>query len=67
MDVTWFAPLVVLLAGAATAWVLLHRIADAADDLAASQRRFHRLEQALIPLRVETRRTRGSVDHFRHR
>ena len=67
MDVTWFAPLVVLLAGAAAASVLVRRIADAADGLASSQRRFHRLEQALIPLRVETRRPRGSVDHIRRR
>jgi hypothetical protein len=67
MDVTWFAPLVVLSAGAVGASVLARRIGEAAQGLATSQRRFHRLEQALIPVRVETRRTRGSVDHISHR
>ena len=67
MDVTWFAPLVVLLAGAAAAARLVRRIPQAAGGVASSQRRFHRLEEALIPLRVETRRTRGSVDHISRR
>ncbi len=67
MDVTWFAPVIVLLLGAVGAFVLVRRLAVAAGELAASQRRFHRLEQALIPVRVETRRTRASIERMHRR
>lgn len=64
MDVTWFAPAIVLLIGAVGAFVLVRRLAVAAAELSASQRRFHRLDQALIPVRVETRRTRASIERM---
>lgn len=67
MDVTWFAPVVILLIGAGGAAVLVRRLAIAVAELAASQRRFHRIEQALIPVRVETRRTRASIERISRR
>lgn len=67
MDVSWFAPVVVLLGGAVAALVLVRRLAEAVADLDASQRRFRRIEHSLIPVRVETRRARASIDRFDHR
>lgn len=67
MDVTWFAPVVVLLVGAVVATVLVRRLGIALSDLDASQRRFRRVEHALIPVRVETRRTRASIERIDHR
>lgn len=67
MTAAWFAPLIVLAVGAVAAMVYLRRIVEANDDLAGSQRRFNRLEQVLIPVRVETRRTRESLDRFDRR
>ncbi len=67
MDVTWFAPVAVLLAGAVAALVLVRRLADAVVDLDASQRRFRRIEHSLIPVRVEIHRTRASIDRLDHR
>lgn len=67
MDVTWFVPVAVLILGAAAAAVLVRRIAEAAGELDASQRRFRRIEHALIPVRVETRRTRASIEQIHRR
>lgn len=67
MDTTWIAPPAVLGLGAAGAAVVLRLIARATDEAQAAHRRFRRLEDGLIPLRVETRRTRGSVDDLRRR
>lgn len=67
MDLAWIAPPLVLLAGAAGIAVALRRVARATTELAASHRRSRRIEDALIPIRVETRRARSSVDHLRHR
>jgi hypothetical protein len=67
VDAAWFAPSAVLIAGAAGAAVLLRRLAGAVTELAASQRRLRRLEDAMIPVRVETRRARASIDRHRHR
>ncbi len=67
MDTTWIAPPAVLGLGAAAVAVVLRMIAKATDDAQAAHRRFRRLEDGLIPLRVETRRTRESVDRMRRR
>lgn len=67
MDLTWIAPPAVLGIGAAAAAVLLRSIARATDDAASAHRRFRRLEDGLIPLRVETRRTRESLDRMHRR
>ena len=67
VDLTWIAPPLVLLGGAAAVSVLAHRLVQAADDARAAQRRFRRVEHALIPVRVETRRVRASVDRYPHR
>ena len=67
MDVTWFVPVAVLILGAAAAVVLVRRIAEASAELDASQRRFRRIEHALIPVRVETRRTRASIEQIHRR
>lgn len=67
MDNTWIAPPAVLGLGAAAVAVVLRMIAKATDDAQAAHRRFRRLEDGLIPLRVETRRTRESVDRMRRR
>ena len=67
MDTTWIAPPAVLGIGAAAVAVLLRAITKATDEAQAAHRRFRRLEDGLIPLRVETRRTRGSVDRMHRR
>lgn len=67
MDTTWIAPPAVLGLGAAAAAFLLRMITKATDDAQAAHRRFRRLEDGLIPLRVETRRTRESVDRLHRR
>ncbi|CAN5404656.1 hypothetical protein BH10ACT1_BH10ACT1_27420 [soil metagenome] len=67
MDLAWIAPPAVLLVGAAGVAVLLRRIAASLDDLSGSQRRFRRLEDAMIPIRVESRRTRSSIDRLPRR
>jgi hypothetical protein len=67
VDLAWLAPPVIVLLGAAGA-------ADAAaghrprlEDVEAARRRVRRLDDALIPLRVETRRARESLDRFDRR
>lgn len=67
MDAAWFAPPAVLVIGALGAAALLRRIAGAIEDVGASRRRVRRLEDALIPVRVETRRARASIDRFPRR
>ncbi len=67
MDATWIAPPAVLGLGAAAAAWLLRSIAKATDEAQAAHRRFRRLEDGLIPLRVETRRTRDSLDRIDRR
>ncbi len=66
MDTTWIAPPAVLGLGAAAVAVVLRALTKATDEAQAAHRRFRRLEDGLIPLRVETRRTRDSLDR-RHR
>ncbi len=61
VDVTWFAPLAVLVVGAFVAALLTGRLLLAADDLRASLRRFRRIEHGLIPIRVETRRAQAAI------
>lgn len=65
VEFIWFAPVIVLLVGAFGAVVLGRRVADASDDLAASLRRFAGLERAVVPVRVQTRRVRASVERRR--
>lgn len=67
MDLAWIAPPAVLLAGAAGAAVLARRLVAEATELAVARRRLRRLEDALIPVRVETRRARASIDHLDRR
>ena len=67
MDTTWIAPTAVLGLGAAAIAMVLRAIAKASDEAEAAHRRFRRLEDGLIPLRVETRRTRESVDRMHRR
>lgn len=67
MDTTWIAPPAVLGIGAAAAAFLLRAIARATGEAESAHRRFRRLEDGLIPLRVETRRTRESVDRMHRR
>lgn len=67
MDTTWIAPPALLGIGAAAIAVLLRAIAKATDEAQSAHRRFRRLEDGLIPLRVETRRTRESVDRMHRR
>jgi len=67
VDTTWIAPPAVFGIAAAAAASLLRAIAKATGDAEAAHRRFRRLEDGLIPLRVETRRTRESVDRMRRR
>lgn len=67
VDVAWIAPSVVWIAGAAASAVLLRRIVVAVTELEGSRRRFRRLEDALIPVRVESRRARTSIDRLDRR
>jgi hypothetical protein len=67
VDLAWIAPPAVLLAGAAGAAVLARRLVVAASELAVAQRRLRRLEDAVIPVRVETRRARASIDRLDRR
>jgi len=67
VDTTWIAPSAVLGIGAAAAAALLRAIARATDEAQSAHRRFRRLEDGLIPLRVETRRTRDSLDRMHRR
>jgi hypothetical protein len=67
VDLTWIAPPIILLSGAAASAALLRAIAKATQDAQGAHRRFRRLEDAMIPIRVETRRTRESVDRLHHR
>lgn len=67
MDVTWFAPVAVLLIGAVAAMVVVRHLVSAVAELDIAHRRFRRIEHALIPVRVETRRTRASIERIDHR
>ncbi len=67
MDATWFAPPAVILLGAAAVAALARKLQDAADEVAAARRRAGRLEDGLIPLRVESRRARNRLDRFDQR
>jgi len=67
VDSTWIAPPAVLGLGALGAAALLRALASAVEDAEAARRRFRKLEDGLIPVRVETRRTRGSVDRLDRR
>lgn len=67
VELTWIAPAAVITAGAAGIALLIRRIDAAATDLAASARRLRHVEDALIPVRVETRQTRASLDRYDRR
>ena len=67
VDSTWIAPPAVLGVGAIAVAFVLRAIATAVEEAEAARRRFRKLEDGLIPLRVETRRTRGSVDRLDRR
>lgn len=67
MDLTWLAPIVVVVAGILATFALARLLGAATTELTATQRRLGQLERALIPVRVQTRRTRGSVDSISRR
>lgn len=64
MDAIWFAPPVALLIGAVVVLALAVQIGRATDELSAARRRNRRLEDALIPVRVQTRRARASIERL---
>lgn len=47
--------------------MLVRQLVRAVAELDASQRRFRRIEHALIPVRVETRRARASIERIDRR
>ena len=65
MDTAWIAPPAVLVTGAAVTALLARKVQEASEQARVAGRRFRRLEDGLIPIRVETRRTRASVDRMR--
>jgi hypothetical protein len=65
VDAAWITPPVVLATGAAVAAVLARKVQEAAEQARAAGRRFRRLEDGLIPIRVESRRARANVDRMR--
>lgn len=67
MNLTWLVPPAVLGVGAVATLALTRRIAEALEDLNRSVRRIGRLEDGLIPVRVETRRVRESIGRLSRR
>ncbi|MGI8710634.1 MAG: hypothetical protein ACR2LA_06550 [Acidimicrobiales bacterium] len=67
MDIAWIAPPAVLLAGAGATAVLCRRLAVAVSEARTAERRLRRLEQGLIPVRIESRRLGATVDRMRRR
>lgn len=67
VDTTWIAPPAILGLGAVLAAYLVRAVASATEDARGAMRRFGKLEGSLVPLRVETRRTRESVDRMTRR
>jgi hypothetical protein len=67
VDAAWITPPAVLATGAAVVAILARRLQQASDEARAAGRRFRRLEDGLIPIRVETRRARASVDRMHRR
>ena len=67
MDAAWITPPAVLATGAALLAVLARKVTQATEEARGAQHRFRRLEDGLIPVRVESRRTRASVDRMHHR
>lgn len=67
MNAAWIIASAVLVIGAVAIFALIRLIAEAVDQMLVSARRFRRVEDAMIPLRVETRRARSSLDHFDRR
>lgn len=67
MDVVWFVPVTVLIVGSVLAVAGVRRLAAALTELADAQRRVARVEHALVPLRVESRRTRASIEQIHRR
>lgn len=61
------APPAVLIVGAGAIALVARRIVAAVDEVAAAQRRVRRVEDALIPVRVESRRAGRSLDGFDRR
>jgi hypothetical protein len=67
VDTFWLAPPAIVALGSVAIVAVLRAIAAAAEDADAARRRFRRLEDGLIPLRVESRRTRESLDRLHRR
>lgn len=67
MNVTWLLPPAILGFGVGILMMLGGRLLDAVDELARSVRRTQRVEDALIPVRVETRRISGSIERLSRR
>lgn len=65
MDAAWITPPVVLASGAAAVAVLARKLAAATEELRGAGRRFRRVEDAMIPIRVESRTTRAAVERMR--
>lgn len=67
MDALWFASPIALLLGAVAVGLLVVQIGRATDELSGAGRRTRRLDDALIPVRVETRRARASIERLRRK
>jgi hypothetical protein len=67
VDITWIAPPAIIGVGAVAIAAMLRSLATATAEAQAARRRFRRLEDGLIPLRVETRRARASLDERNRR
>ena len=67
VNVTWLLPPAILGFGVGILMMLGGRLLDAVDELARSVRRTQRVEDALIPVRVETRRISGSIERLSRR
>jgi hypothetical protein len=67
VDAAWFAPPAVFVLAALGVAALLRRIGAAVEDVGGARDRARRIDGALVPVRVETRRARASIDRFHRR
>jgi hypothetical protein len=67
VDIALIAPPALVVGAAGITAVLLRRLSRAIDELRAAERRNRRLQEALIPVRAETRRVGATVERMTRR
>jgi hypothetical protein len=67
VDIALIAPPALIAGAAGITAALLRRLAHAIEELRAAERRNRRLNDALVPVRVETRRVGATVERMTRR